>query len=112
MEDKKVDLIIRQSYHGSGGSDGYRYRVLDSEYNSLGWVHNFPVFHEQDIFEFFDKLYVSTYEEDDCTPNGEKYEITYIYLKEYKPWVKYISMPVSNTRKNTEKSCGKVIKIK
>lgn len=104
-------LIIRRSYHGIGGREGYRYRVLGVDMQSLGWIHDFPLNHEGEVFKIGDKFYESMYEEDDNTPNGEKYEVSYVYLKEYEPIIKYFDVPVSSTRKNTETLKGNILNL-
>lgn len=107
----KSDLIIRQSYHGKGGKEGYRFEVFDSCYQSLGWVHDFPINHERCTFKIGDKLYRSQYVEEDNTAKGEKYEINYIHLAEYEPIIQYIELPITNSRKHTIKHRGGVARL-
>ena len=97
----KSDLIIKQSYHGSGGKEGYKYKVLNSDYKFIGWIDNFPINHESHLFEIRGVFYTSMYEEEDNTPDGEKYEIVYIHL-EKAPSIKYLHIPVSEDKGTKE----------
>lgn len=97
----KSDLIIRQSYHGSGGKEGYRYKVLNSDYEFIGWIDNFPINHESHLFEIRGVFYSSIYEEEDNTPNGEKYEIVYIHLEKASN-IKYLHIPVTRDKRTKE----------
>ena len=47
----KSDLIIKQSYHGTGGKEGYKYKVLNSDYEFIGWIDDFPINHGSHLFE-------------------------------------------------------------
>lgn len=97
----KSDLIIKQSYHGTGGKEGYKYKVLNSDYEFIGWIDDFPINHKSHLFEIRGVFYTSMYEEEDNTPIGEKDEIVYIHL-EKAPSIKYLHIPVSGDKGTKE----------
>lgn len=97
----KSDLIIRQSYHGTGGKEGYRYKILNSDYEFIGCIDDFPINHESHLFEIRGVFYTSMYEEEDNTPNGEKDEVVYIHL-EKAPSIKYLHIPLFGDKGTNE----------
>lgn len=38
-----LDLIIKQSYHGTGGSNGYKYEISNSVENIVGTIKDLPL---------------------------------------------------------------------
>lgn len=77
-------LKIRQSYHGTGGREGYRYDVYDGEDKYLGQIEEYPVFwSHQEIVRINDKLYEAVESYDSDLPHEEVDEVVYHILKEY-----------------------------
>lgn len=77
-------LKIRQSYHGNGGKEGYKYEVYDSENEYLGEIEEFPIFSRRhQIVLINGKLYEIAKSYDSDLPHEEIDEVVYHILKEY-----------------------------
>lgn len=78
------DLKIRQSYHGDGGMEGYRYKVYDSKGKKLGELKKLPTeLNIESIVLLNGKMYeiVALYVSEN--PGHERSEVMYYELKEY-----------------------------
>ncbi len=77
-------LKIRQSYHGNGGREGYRFEVYNSEDDYLGEIKKFPIhWGYQELFHINGKIYEVVESYDSDLPHEEIDEVVYHVLKEY-----------------------------
>ncbi|WP_336124975.1 hypothetical protein [Niallia taxi] len=83
-------LKIRQSYHGSGGRDGYKYRIYDDKGKKLGELKKLPVdCGYGDVVAINGELFIVTAEYDSDNPRHEKSEVVFYELEPYKLKPKY-----------------------
>ncbi|MFJ8528525.1 hypothetical protein [Bacillus sp. NPDC094106] len=80
----EYDLKIRQSYHGAGGKDGYRYELYNNKEEKIGRLHKVPTscrfgstISINGIYYIISALY------DSQNPNEENDEVIYYELKRY-----------------------------
>jgi len=79
-----IILKIRQSYHGSGGKEGYRFKVYNEKGKKLGELKDFPTnCNYGDVIKIDGKLYNKTAEYESENPRHEKTEVMYIELQPY-----------------------------
>ena len=77
-------LKIKQSYHGTGGREGYKYEVYDGEDEYLGEIEEFPLFwSHQETVKINDKLYIVEQSYDSDLPHEEVEEVVYHILREF-----------------------------
>lgn len=77
-------LKIRQSYHGTGGKEGYRFELYNKKDRKIGELIDFPARCEiGDVVEFDGELYIKTAEYDSNNPRHEKTEVMFHELKPY-----------------------------
>jgi sporulation protein YlmC with PRC-barrel domain len=78
------DLIIRQSYHGNGGKEGYKFKLYDIKGKKLGELKNVCVncnvgntISINNVFYIISKIYSSP------KPREERSEVIYYELNKY-----------------------------
>lgn len=77
-------LIIRQSYHGTGGIEGYKFEVFNENGEKLGEIKDFPIdCRYGDIVRIGDALYTLKASYDSYNPRHEKTEVMFHELKPY-----------------------------
>ena len=77
-------LKIRQSYHGTGGAQGYVWKVYDGKGKKLGQLKNLPVkCGRGDIVSLNGCLYEIVKEYDSDNPRHNKSEVVYYELEPY-----------------------------
>lgn len=77
-------IKIRQSYHGTGGKEGYRYKVYNDKGRKLGELKNVPVdCGIGDVVRINGELYevVSVYDSDN--PRHERNEVMFYKLEPF-----------------------------
>lgn len=80
----EFDLKIRQSYHGTGGIDGYKYELYNNKGEKIGRLQNVPVECNYDStlrINGVSYMVLSLYDSQD--PKEEKDEVIYYELKRY-----------------------------
>ncbi|MBM7598200.1 hypothetical protein JOC34_000557 [Virgibacillus halotolerans] len=79
-------LKIRQSYHGTGGREGYKYKVYNDKGKKIGEIKDFPIdCRYGDIIKIGDGLYTLTSSYDSDNPRHEKSEVMFHELQPYDP---------------------------
>lgn len=77
-------IKIRQSYHGIGGKEGYRYNVYNSKGRKLGELKNLPVnCGIGDVVRLNGELFIITKAYDSDNPRHEKTEVVFYELEPY-----------------------------
>ena len=77
-------IKIRQSYHGTGGKEGYLYEVYDIEDNKLGYIDSVPVKTNTGDIVKINKRYYQINKLYDCPlPESEEDEVVWYELEEY-----------------------------
>jgi hypothetical protein len=77
-------LKIRQSYHGTGGKDGYKFKVYNEKGKKLGELNNLPSkCGNGDTVRINGELYIVTAEYDSDNPRHEKTEVIFYELEPY-----------------------------
>lgn len=83
-------LKIRQSYHGTGGKEGYRFKVYNEKGRKIGELKNLPVnCGRGDVVSINGELYIVTAEYDSDNPRHEKTEVIFYELEPYEFKPKY-----------------------
>jgi len=83
-------LKIRQSYHGTGGREGYKFKVYNDKGKKLGELENFPPnCGYGDVVRINGELYTMTAEYPSDNPRHEKTEVVFIELEPFKLEVKF-----------------------
>ena len=81
-------LKIRQSYHGNGGREGYKYKVYDNNGRKLGEISDLPISCGRgDVVKLNNDLYEIVSQYDSDNPRHEKSEVVFYDLEpfEFKP---------------------------
>ncbi|MGM9986357.1 MAG: hypothetical protein ACI35O_03920 [Bacillaceae bacterium] len=77
-------IKIRQSYHGTGGREGYKFKVYNDKGKKLGELNNFPVnCGVDDVVALEGELYIVTSEYSSDSPRHEKSEVYFYELEPY-----------------------------
>lgn len=77
-------LKIRQSYHGTGGKDGYRFEVYDNVDCYLGDLKDFPIDVDySDVVQIGEELYILLDSYDSDIPWENRFEVVYHLLEPY-----------------------------
>ena len=83
-------LKIRQSYHGTGGKEGYIFKVYNDKGKKLGEIEKIPVECSiGDVVKLEEELYIITAEYESDNPRHEKTEVVYFELEPYEFKPKY-----------------------
>ncbi|MEC3148107.1 hypothetical protein, partial [Bacillus thuringiensis] len=78
----EYDLKIRQSYHGTGGIEGYRYELYENNGEKIGRLHSVPIECNYDnTLSINGVAYIISSVYDSQDPNEEKDEVIYYELK-------------------------------
>jgi len=78
------DLKIRQSYHGNGGKEGYKYKVYDRKGKKVGELVDVPVrCHIGNTLSINGELYIISAIYDSPKPREERSEFIYYELNKY-----------------------------
>lgn len=78
------DLKIRQSYHGNGGKEGYKYKVYNKKGKKLGELKDVPVKCNVGHTLLIDgSLYIISRLYDSPNPRDEQSEVIYYELDRY-----------------------------
>lgn len=78
------DLLIRQSYHGTGGIEGYRFKVYNHKGRKLGELKDIPVkCGRGDIVSINNKLYLVSEEYSSTKPREYRSEVVYYELQRH-----------------------------
>ncbi|MEM5009301.1 hypothetical protein WKH57_01140 [Niallia taxi] len=85
-----IILKIRQSYHGTGGKEGYKFKVYNERGKKIGELKDFPVnCGYGDIVKVNGELYTKTAEYSSDNSRHEKTEVVFIELEPYELKPKY-----------------------
>lgn len=77
-------MKIRQSYHGTGGKEGYLYEVYDNKVNKLGYLDSIPIKANTGDIVRINKSYYKINKQYDCQlPESEDDEVVWYELEEY-----------------------------
>lgn len=80
----EYDLKIRQSYHGTGGIEGYRYELYNINGEKIGRLQNVPIECNYDnTLSINGVTYIISSIYDSHDPNEEKDEVIYYELKRH-----------------------------
>lgn len=77
-------LKIKQSYHGKGSNNGYKWRVYDDIGRKLGELPHFPIVSIGDTVVINGETYEVTSCYDSEKSYHQKSEVHFIELKEFK----------------------------
>ncbi|WP_242289676.1 MULTISPECIES: hypothetical protein [Bacillus cereus group] len=78
----EYDLKIRQSYHGTGDVEGYRYELYNNNGEKIGRLHSVPIECNCDnTLSINGVAYIISSVYDSQDPNEEKDEVIYYELK-------------------------------
>ncbi|HDR7922283.1 hypothetical protein [Bacillus paranthracis] len=84
MRSMEYDLKIRQSYHGTGGIEGYRYELYNNNGEKIGRLHSVPIECNCDnTLSINGVCYIISSIYDSQDQNEEKEEVIYYELKRY-----------------------------
>lgn len=84
MKKLEYDLKIRQSYHGNGGKEGYKYKVYDHKGKKVGELKDIPAkCLEGNILSINGIHYVVLSIYDSPNPREERSEVMYYKLKKF-----------------------------
>jgi len=82
--EQKYDLKIRQSYHGNGGVEGYRWKVYDAKGKKLGELRDLSTRCEIGSVVLINKeTYIITDIYDSLNPREKRSEVVYYELTRY-----------------------------
>lgn len=80
----EYDLKIRQSYHGTGGKEGYRFKVYNSKGRKLGELKNVPTdCNVGSVVQINGEFYIISNIYDSTNPREERSEVMYYELNKY-----------------------------
>lgn len=80
-----MKLKIRQSYHGTGGIDGYRFKLYNEVGTKLGELECLPTnFSSGDTLYLSGELYIVVDKYDSTLKHEERSEVIYYELEPYK----------------------------
>jgi len=78
------DLKIRQSYHGNGGREGYKFKLYNTKGKKLGELKDLPVkCNRGDVVELNGSYYMISRVYNSINPREEKSEVIYYELTKY-----------------------------
>lgn len=78
------DLKIRQSYHGSGSKEGYKFKVYDKKGKKLGTLLDLPSdCNVDDTVRVDGTLYIISKIHDSDNPREKRSEVIYFELTKY-----------------------------
>lgn len=78
------DLKVRQSYHGNGGKEGYRYKLYNNKGKKLGELKDFPINYKvNSVVELFGEYYIISHYYDSTNPRDERSEVIFYELVKY-----------------------------
>lgn len=78
------DLKIRQSYHGNGGKEGYKFKVYDNKGKKIGELRYIPTkCNVDDTVSINGILYIVLRIYDSPNPREERSEVIYYELMKY-----------------------------
>lgn len=79
-------LRIRQSYHGNGGKEGYRYKLYDNKGRKLGELQDVPVnCHVGNTLSINGDYYIISHIYDSPNPREKSSEVMYYELNSFEP---------------------------
>lgn len=77
-------LKVRQSYHGTGGKDGYKYKVYNDKGKKLGELKEMPIdCRHGDVVSISGNFYSIEAQYDSDNPRHERTEVVFYELKPY-----------------------------
>lgn len=79
----EYDLKIKQSYHGTGGKEGYKYTVYNNKSKKIGELKDVPTCSYGNTVVINGDLYIILRVYDSPNPRHEKSEVMYYELAKY-----------------------------